>query len=31
MTYAISPAMTSLDGMRVVLSWGEKPLILIHI
>ena len=25
MTYAISPAMTSLDGMRVVLSWGEKP------
>ncbi|HBI7852617.1 TPA: tetratricopeptide repeat protein [Escherichia coli] len=25
MTYAISSAMTSLDGMRVVLSWGEKP------
>ncbi|HCT1866588.1 TPA: tetratricopeptide repeat protein [Escherichia coli] len=25
MTYAISPAMTSLDGMRVVLSWSEKP------
>ena len=25
MTYAISPVMTSLDGMRVVLSWGEKP------
>lgn len=27
MTYAISPVMTNLDGMRVVLSWGEKPLI----
>lgn len=26
MTYAISPVMTNLDGMRVVLSWGEKPL-----
>ncbi|HDD8405764.1 TPA: tetratricopeptide repeat protein [Escherichia coli] len=25
MTYAISPVMTNLDGMRVVLSWGEKP------
>ncbi|HBA9568634.1 TPA: tetratricopeptide repeat protein [Escherichia coli] len=25
MTYAISPVMTSLDGMRVVLSWGGKP------
>ncbi|HDX5383037.1 TPA: tetratricopeptide repeat protein [Escherichia coli] len=24
-TYAISPVMTNLDGMRVVLSWGEKP------
>lgn len=31
MTYAISPVMTNLDGMRVVLSWGEKPLILIRI
>lgn len=25
MTYAISPVMTNLDGMRVALSWGEKP------
>lgn len=25
MTYAISPVMTNLDGMRVVLSGGEKP------
>ncbi|HIH7718586.1 TPA: tetratricopeptide repeat protein [Escherichia coli] len=25
MTYALSPVMTNLDGMRVVLSWGEKP------
>lgn len=25
MTYAISPVMMNLDGMRVVLSWGEKP------
>ncbi|WP_202789965.1 tetratricopeptide repeat protein [Escherichia coli] len=25
MTYAISPVMTNLDGMRVVLSWCEKP------
>ncbi|HAZ4832909.1 TPA: tetratricopeptide repeat protein [Escherichia coli] len=25
MTYAISPVMTNLDGVRVVLSWGEKP------
>ena len=25
MTYAISPVMTNLDGMRVVLIWGEKP------
>lgn len=25
MTYAISPVMTSLDGMRVVLSWGKNP------
>ena len=25
MTYAISPVMTNLDGMRVGLSWGEKP------
>ncbi|HHV9459977.1 TPA: tetratricopeptide repeat protein [Escherichia coli] len=28
MTYAISPVMTNLDGMRVVLSWGEKPFVL---
>lgn len=26
MTYAISPVMTNLDGMRVVLSWGKSPL-----
>lgn len=25
MTYAISPVMTNLDGMRVVLNWGNKP------
>lgn len=25
MTYAISPVMQSLDGMRVVLSWGQHP------
>lgn len=25
MTYAISPVMTNLDGMRVVLSWGKTP------
>lgn len=25
MTYAISPVMQSLDGMRVVLSWGQAP------
>ncbi len=25
LTYAISPVMQSLDGMRVVLSWGQTP------
>lgn len=25
MTYALSPVMTNLDGMRVVLSWGKNP------
>ncbi len=25
-TYAISPVMTSLDGMRIVLNWGAKPM-----
>ncbi len=25
MTYALSPVMRSLDGMRVVLSWGRSP------
>lgn len=25
MTYAVSPVMTHLDGMRVVLSWGKNP------
>ncbi|MCL6360154.1 tetratricopeptide repeat protein [Pectobacterium polaris] len=25
MTYAVSPVMKSLDGMRIVLTWGEKP------
>ncbi len=25
-TYAISPVMTSLDGMRIVLNWGANPL-----
>lgn len=24
-TYAISPVMTNLDGMRVVLNWGAQP------
>jgi uncharacterized protein YfaP (DUF2135 family) len=24
-TYAISPVMTSLDGMRIVLNWGANP------
>jgi hypothetical protein len=24
-TYAISPVMTSLDGMRIVLNWGATP------
>ena len=24
-TYAISPVMTSLDGMRIVLNWGASP------
>lgn len=26
LTYAISPFMNELDGMRIVLSWGESPL-----
>ncbi|QYS90020.1 YfaP family protein [Flavobacterium davisii] len=26
LTYAISPFMTELDGMRIVLSWGQRPL-----
>ncbi|MCV6630699.1 MAG: hypothetical protein OIF50_12675 [Flavobacteriaceae bacterium] len=26
LTYAISPVMQTLDGMRVVLSWGKRPL-----
>lgn len=26
MTYAISPIMTQLDGMRVVLNWGRSPM-----
>lgn len=26
LTYALSPVMTNLDGMRIVLSWGERPL-----
>lgn len=25
MTYAISPVMTNLDGLRIVLNWGETP------
>lgn len=25
LTYAMSPVMQNLDGMRIVLSWGEKP------
>jgi hypothetical protein len=25
MTYAISPVMTNLDGMRIVLDWGSSP------
>ena len=25
MTYAISPVMTNLDGMRIVLNWGAEP------
>jgi hypothetical protein len=25
LTYAISPVMTNLDGMRIVLSWGKTP------
>lgn len=25
LTYAISPVMKNLDGMRIVLSWGEYP------
>ncbi len=25
MTYAISPVMTNLDGMRIVLNWGAAP------
>lgn len=25
MTYAISPVMTNLDGLRVVLTWGATP------
>lgn len=25
LAYAISPVMTSLDGMRIVLSWGSTP------
>lgn len=25
MTYALSPNMTNLDGLRVVLNWGAKP------
>jgi len=25
MTYALSPVMTSLDGLRIVLNWGDKP------
>lgn len=25
MTYALSPTMRSLDGMRIVLNWGTTP------
>lgn len=25
MTYAVSPVMTNLDGMRIVLNWGARP------
>jgi hypothetical protein len=25
MTYAVSPVMTNLDGMRIVLNWGATP------
>ena len=25
MTYALSPVMRSLDGLRVVLTWGRSP------
>ena len=25
LTYALSPVMENLDGMRIVLSWGESP------
>jgi hypothetical protein len=25
MTYAISPVMTNLDGLRIVLNWGDTP------
>ena len=25
MTYAVSPVMTNLDGMRIVLNWGASP------
>lgn len=25
MTYALSPVMTNLDGLRIVLNWGAKP------
>lgn len=25
MTYALSPVMTSLDGLRIVLNWGDQP------
>jgi tetratricopeptide (TPR) repeat protein len=25
MTYAISPTMTQLDGLRIVLNWGDSP------
>jgi hypothetical protein len=27
MTYALSPYMKNLDGMRIVLNWGKIPLI----
>lgn len=26
LTYAMSPVMTDLDGLRIVLQWGSKPL-----